>query len=734
MSNTVSFTVNSEASLVSAIDSADAQTASGTTFVINVSSGAAIGLNADLPAVNLVSGNSLVINGNGATLRGDGNERGLFVYAGTVEIANLTINDTAAVGGSGGNGWEGGGGGAGLGGGLFVGANAVVATDNLNLVANSAIGGNGGRANGNGYYGLGGGGGMGGGGGTAGQFGYTFAGNRSASGGGGGGVGRGAQGYSSGVAPGAGIIQGVTETSGRIYTAAGGGGGGLDSGGGVNALGQSGGFGGGGGPYGNGGFGGGAGAFGKTGGWGGGGSGGSFPGPAGFGGGGGQNGGYQSAPTGYGYYGSYYRRVPGKANGGGGLGAGGNLFVQQGGVLLLSGGGNLLGGVVTGGQPGGGNAGPGGALGSAAFLQGYGVLYLDPTAGQTLTVAGSIADQLGAGYGPTVQGSGTLAVSGAGTVVLTAASSFTGGTAMNGGTLAVQNAGALGSGVVYFAAGQDSVLDLGAVPSNTIANFGFGDTIILAAHPASVSYSQAQHTLSFSGGTLNFDPATAPARIAYDPTTGAVTAPCFAAGTGIATARGLIAVERLAIGDAVHLAEGGTAPVVWLGHRRVDCRRHSRPADVLPVRIAAHAFGLGRPAHDVFLSPDHAVFVDGVLIPVRYLLNDATLRQERAAHVTYWHVELDRHAVLLADGLPAESYLDTGNRAAFANGGAVVMAQPEFARGVWAEAGCAKLVTQGPLRDRVYARLIAQALALGWRMTDAGGGAVDWHGPHRRAG
>jgi hypothetical protein len=88
------------------------------------------------------------------------------------------------------------------------------------------------------------------------------------------------------------------------------------------------------------------------------------------------------------------------------------------------------------------------------------------------------------------------------------------------------------------------------------------------------------------------------------------------------------------------------------------------------VRIAADAFGLGRPQRDVWLSPDHAVFVDDVLIPVRYLLNDATVRQEDVSTVTYWHVELAAHAVLLADGLPCESFLDTGNRGAFTNAAA----------------------------------------------------------------
>ena len=82
--------------------------------------------------------------------------------------------------------------------------------------------------------------------------------------------------------------------------------------------------------------------------------------------------------------------------------------------------------------------------------------------------------------------------------------------------------------------------------------------------------------------------------------------------------------------------------------------------------------------------------------------------------------------MLLAEGLPAESYLDSGNRAAFANGGAVAWAHPDFARAAWAREGCAPLVTDGPVRDTVYKRLLAQAAALGWQPIDAGDGAVTW--------
>ena len=191
------------------------------------------------------------------------------------------------------------------------------------------------------------------------------------------------------------------------------------------------------------------------------------------------------------------------------------------------------------------------------------------------------------------------------------------------------------------------------------------------------------------------------------------TAPCFASGTRISTRDGAVAVEALEVGCEVLLADGGMAPIVWIGQRTLDCSRHPRPQDVMPVRVCAHAFGPGQPHTDLVLSPDHAVFADGVLIPVRYLLNGVTIVQEAAGRITYWHVELARHAVLLAEGLPCESYLDTGNRDAFAGGSSTMQLHPDFARAVWDEKSCARLVVDGCEREAVRSRLLEQASLLG---------------------
>lgn len=203
-----------------------------------------------------------------------------------------------------------------------------------------------------------------------------------------------------------------------------------------------------------------------------------------------------------------------------------------------------------------------------------------------------------------------------------------------------------------------------------------------------------------------------------------IDAACFRAGTRLATPEGPVAVEDLDPGDEVTTAFGARLKVRWIGHRTLDCRRHPRPWDVMPVRIEAGAFRPGMPRRDLWLSPDHALFVDGVLIPVRYLMNGATILQEETDEVTYFHVETQNatgaasHTVLLAEGLPAESYLDTGNRRAFANGGGELQLHPDFALDIWKRAGIAPLVLEGPILRAVRHRLAMRAIAMGHRLVN----------------
>ncbi len=203
------------------------------------------------------------------------------------------------------------------------------------------------------------------------------------------------------------------------------------------------------------------------------------------------------------------------------------------------------------------------------------------------------------------------------------------------------------------------------------------------------------------------------------------TIPCFASGTRIATPRGAVAVERLREGMLVQTAAGATLPVSWIGRRTVACRQHPRPASVWPVRVQAGAFADGVPTRDVWLSPDHAIYADGVLIPVKYLIDGRAIAQVPRDSVTYWHIELPRHDVILAEGLPVESYLETGGRAAFSNGGPVVSLHPDFTMHAWEAEGCAPLVVTGAALDAVRDRLAARAVTGRRRFVQRASGATN---------
>ncbi len=116
--------------------------------------------------------------------------------------------------------------------------------------------------------------------------------------------------------------------------------------------------------------------------------------------------------------------------------------------------------------------------------------------------------------------------------------------------------------------------------------------------------------------------------------------------------------------DAVITGSGAHRPIRWLGYRRTGCRNHPHPLKDLPARAAARAFGPGRPAHDFRVSQGHALrvdVVDEVLLPAIALVDGVTMSQESIDSATYRHVKRDSH-----DSLPAEGYLDMGNRAFFA--------------------------------------------------------------------
>jgi|GEM_PF-6482262 len=176
---------------------------------------------------------------------------------------------------------------------------------------------------------------------------------------------------------------------------------------------------------------------------------------------------------------------------------------------------------------------------------------------------------------------------------------------------------------------------------------------------------------------------------------------CFAAGTRILTATGEIHVEQLRPGDLVVTLGGRLAPIRFIGRRHAD---PTRSPNATPIRVRAHAIAPNQPHRDLLLSPDHAIALHDAhgtaLIPAHHLLNHVTITRGPRRPLTYFHVELAHHALILAEGLATETYLDTGNRSDFANAA-------DAPSGPYDRTACAPLVLAGPRLTAHQARLAA---------------------------
>lgn len=164
--------------------------------------------------------------------------------------------------------------------------------------------------------------------------------------------------------------------------------------------------------------------------------------------------------------------------------------------------------------------------------------------------------------------------------------------------------------------------------------------------------------------TANFpDPITIPPADTSDFTV------CFAPGTMIATPDGERAVETLDIGDLVMTQDGCTAPVKWLGKQTIFTLFTSHKT--APVRIRAGALGNGLPHSDLTVTADHGMVLDGLVINASALVNGDTVdfvsSDDLPAQLVVYHVETEDHSVILANGAPAETFIDYVEREAFDN-------------------------------------------------------------------
>jgi hypothetical protein len=170
-------------------------------------------------------------------------------------------------------------------------------------------------------------------------------------------------------------------------------------------------------------------------------------------------------------------------------------------------------------------------------------------------------------------------------------------------------------------------------------------------------------------------------------------------GTHIATEHGEIRVEALAIGDCVQTLSGALRPIKWIGKGHALVTPGIRSA-ATPVIVRKGALDRGIPYRDLYITKGHSLFVDGALVPVEFLVNHRSILWDDhlRGEVTVYHIELETHDVLLAEGAPAESYRDDGNRWLFRNTSSDWGPRPQKS--------FAPVLTGGPIVDSVWRRLL----------------------------
>ena len=176
---------------------------------------------------------------------------------------------------------------------------------------------------------------------------------------------------------------------------------------------------------------------------------------------------------------------------------------------------------------------------------------------------------------------------------------------------------------------------------------------------------------------------------------------CFLVGTRIATLTCEARVEELAVGDMVRTIGGKVNRIAWIGVGRTVAARGRRNA-ATPVIVRKGALADNVPHSDLRITKGHALYIDNVLIPVECLVNHRSIMwDDHAQEVELYHIELETHDVMLANGAPAESYRDDGNRWLFQN-----------AHDGWdlsPKEPCAPVLTGGPIVDKVWRRLLERA-------------------------
>lgn len=367
----------------------------------------------------------------------------------------------------------------------------------------------------------------------------------------------------------------------------------------------------------------------------------------------------------------------------------GGATIQSGGLLEVDSGGTAL--VNSGVSDAGGEVLVKGSFSSTAGMTGSGSMVVD--GGTVGGGSGSPLNISSASVSFTILDGGTLNVT-----PPAAANSFTFGavnTTVN--TLVMPSySGTITSRITGFAPGDQ--INVGTAGANSVVANGDGSyTISYGNLGSAVTLTDVFLGTGVNSSDIRFNG-------------GVISVICFVEGTRIRTPDGDVPVETLRIADHVLTASGKRRPIRWIGQRTIDLIRHRDSDSVRPVRVRRDALSERVPSRDLCVSPDHALYVDGVLIPARQLVNGVSILPDHAVEtVRYYHVELDAHDVLLAENAPAESYLDTGNRAWFANAGQVVLLRAGTQEQDRRHAGCAPFVTEEAIVEPIWRRIAERA-------------------------
>jgi hypothetical protein len=135
---------------------------------------------------------------------------------------------------------------------------------------------------------------------------------------------------------------------------------------------------------------------------------------------------------------------------------------------------------------------------------------------------------------------------------------------------------------------------------------------------------------------------------------------CFLKGTMIRTAGGHRKIDDLAPGDLLPTVFGGVCSIKsirrYTGKRSDPTKAWAK--DVLPVRVARSALGPDIPHDDLYVTQEHALLIDGVLVTAGSLINGTTITLYAASEhneLEFFHIKLARHNAIYAEGVPCET-------------------------------------------------------------------------------